>query len=177
MNMRIVATAALFVVVGANDVHADWLDNAWSDTSVARHGNPAITVRADGVSVVLPAETLDEAYSEQGMNRKDALLAFLDRYSPRCSSVLDLNIAQPNLTVELSIQGKTSLDDMSATAEDEIFTAMEKLPAPKDGETHGRADVPHITQVFAVLPGHFTFTLDYAPVKKAHCVTPQDLVS
>src|SRR6266851_4205848 len=118
MNMRIVATAALFVVAGANDVHADWLDNAWSDKSVATHGNPAITVRPDGVSVVLPAETLDEAYSEKGMNRKDALLAFLDRYSPQCSTILDLNTAQPNLTVELSIQGKTSLEDLSSTAED-----------------------------------------------------------
>ena len=177
MNTRIVATAALFVVVGANDVHADWLDNAWSDKSVARHGNPAITVRPDGVSVVLPAETLDEAYSEKGMTRKDALLAFLDRYSPQCSTILDLNTAQPNLTVELSIQGKTSLEDLSSTAEDEIFTAMEKLPASTDTESHGRADVPHITQVFSVLPGRFTFTLDYAPVKKAHCVVPQDLVS
>jgi hypothetical protein len=186
--MRIpVVLAAILVCLGNIDLaRADWLDDAWSGKSTALHGNPAITVRPGGVTVVLPAETLDEAFSERGMTRADALRAFLDRYSPQCSNVLDLNVAQPNLSVELQIQAATSLDDISAQSLDEMLTAMEtvKIPPSKDrgpkatgskGPSKvGHAQIPRIAQAFVTLPERYTFTIDYAPDKIVHCVAPQD---
>jgi hypothetical protein len=73
MNIRLSVAFALVLFVKLESAHADWLDNAWSDRSVAAHGNPAITLHRDGVSVALPAKTLGEAYSEGGMTTKDVL--------------------------------------------------------------------------------------------------------
>ena len=178
---------SLVFLAAIDRARADWLENAWSDKSTALHGNPAITVHPDGVSVVLPAAALDEAFSERGMTRRDALRAFLGRYSPQCSAVLDLNTAQPNLAVELQIQGATSLDELPAKTVDEMFGAMETVEiAPptgtgaktgSKGNKAGRPSVPHITQVFTTLPERFVFSIDYAPDKVAHCVAPQDPIS
>src|SRR5258708_17169681 len=150
MNLRLVVSLALIFLAKVDLAHADWLDNAWSDKSVAAHGNPAITLHHDGVSVVLPAQTLHEAYSEQGMTTKDVLRAFLGRYSPQCSDVLDLNTPQKNLTVDLSLQGNISLKDIPAATEDEVLKAMENIdiPSAKEAGKNGRAKVPHITQFF-----------------------------
>src|SRR6266849_6599534 len=98
MYKHVILVATLVFLMGFAGARADWLDDAWSSKSTMLHGNPAITVHPDGVSVVLPKETLDEAFAQRGMTREDALRAFLGRYSPQCSHVLDLNTAQPNLT-------------------------------------------------------------------------------
>jgi hypothetical protein len=180
--MRIPVALVVILVVFGNIAmaRADWLDDAWSGKSTALHGNPAITVHSDGVSVVLPAATLDAAFSERGLTRADALRAFLGRYSPQCSNVLDLNVAQPNLAVELRIQAAMSLEELSAQSQDEMLTAMEtvKIPPSKAAgpKTAGkdRARVPRIAQAFTTLPERFSFTIDYAPDKIVHCVAPQD---
>src|SRR6266852_4022935 len=132
MYMPALVFATLVFFAGADLARADWLDAAWSDESVAKHGNPAITVRPEGLLVALPQETLDEAHAEKGMTRQDALQAFLSRYSPQCSHVLDLNAPQPNLKVELSIQVAGSLEDLATNTQDEVFEAMEKMPMAQD---------------------------------------------
>src|SRR6266849_3664651 len=98
MYMRLVLAVTLVFLADTGLARADWLDDAWSSKSTGLRGNPAITVHPDGVSVVLPRETLDEAFAQRGMTQQEALRAFLARYSPQCSHVLDLNTAQPNLT-------------------------------------------------------------------------------
>jgi hypothetical protein len=182
MPLILIALLALLTTSGL--AQADWLEDAWSGKSTALHGNPAITLHPGGVSVVLPAETLDEAFSERGMTRPDALRAFLDRYSPQCSHVLDLNTAQPNLTVELRIQAAVSLDDLPAKSLDEMVAAMEtvkiapsKTTEPKSAEKDGHARIPRIAQAFTTLPERFNFSIDYAPDKIVHCVAPQDPMS
>src|ERR1700756_4236305 len=107
--MRAFLAAATFAAFFTNimSAQADWLDDVWSK-STTLNGNPAITVRPDGLSVVLPAEALRRAFQEHGMTAPEALRAFLDRYSPKCSSVLDLNVPRQNLTVELRLQVATS---------------------------------------------------------------------
>jgi hypothetical protein len=112
------------------------------------------------------------------------LRAFLDRYSPQCSHVLDLNTAQPNLTVELRIQAAVSLDDLPAKSLDEMVAAMEtvkiapsKTTEPKSAEKDGHARIPRIAQAFTTLPERFNFSIDYAPDKIVHCVAPQDPMS
>jgi hypothetical protein len=193
--MRLILVFILFLLADIALAQADWLEDAWSGKSTALHGNPAITVHPDGVSVVLPAETLDDAFSERGMTRPDALRAFLDRYSPQCSTVLDLNTAQPNLTVELRIQAAMSLDDLPTNSLDEMFAAMETVKiAPSTGTwskdaaseykgskgtgKDGHTQIPRIAaQVFTTLPERFDFSIDYAPDRIAHCVAPQDPIS
>jgi hypothetical protein len=179
MNMRLVLTVTLVLLAKVDLAHADWLENAWGDKSVTAHGSPAITLRRDGVSVVLPAQTLNEAYSEGGLTTKDVLRAFLSRYSPQCSHVLDLNTPQKNLTVNLSLQGNISLKDTPAVTQDELFEAMENIdiPSAKDAEKDKHARIPHITRFFPVLPVHYRFSIDYAPDKIVHCIVPEDLAS
>jgi hypothetical protein len=179
----------VFLLADIALARADWLEDAWSGKSTAQRGSPAITVHPGGLSVVLPAETLDEAFSERGMTRPDALRAFLDRYSPQCSTVLDLNTAQPNLTVELRIQAAMSLDDLPANSLDEMFAAMETVKiAPSTGTEStdagskgtgkdGHTQIPRIAQAFTTLPERFDFSIDYAPDRIAHCVAPQDPIS
>src|SRR5260221_3346240 len=82
--MRIALWTLLAVVAGSQGAHADWLTDAWSDPWVAAHGNPSITLHADGIAVTLPTETLDQAH-EAGLTTRDALAAFVVRYSPQCS--------------------------------------------------------------------------------------------
>jgi hypothetical protein len=177
--MPLILVIALVFLADISLARADWLADAWSSKSTALHGNPAITVRAGGVSVVLPAETLEAAFSERGMTRPDALRAFLDRYSPQCSTMLDLNTAQPNLAVELQIQGAASLDDLPAPSLDEMFAAMETVDIPPSNGAgkEGHAPIPRIDQAFTTLPERFAFSIDYAPEKIAHCVAPQDPIS
>jgi hypothetical protein len=180
MYVRLILAAVGFIFVADIDLaRADWLDDAWGDRSTALHGNPAITVHPDGVSVVLPAETLDEALSQRGMTRRDALRAFLGRYSPQCSHVLDLNTARQNLAVELRIQAATPLEDLPAKSLDEIVMGMEtiKVPTSKAASKDRRAQIPRVEQVFTTLPERFDFTIDYAPDKVARCIVPQDSIS
>jgi hypothetical protein len=189
MRISLILTTVLVLLADIGLARADWLDDAWSPKSTTLHGTPAITVRPDGVSVVLPAATFDAALSERGMTRPDALRAFLDRYSPQCSHVLNLNVAQPNLTVELQIQAATSLEDVPAQSQDEMLAAMETVEIPSSKATGStatgtkgmskerHAPIPRITQVFTTLPERFSFSIDYAPETVAHCVVPQDPIS
>jgi hypothetical protein len=177
MLTRLILMVILVVLADTALARADWLDDAWNGKMTAMHGNPAITVHPDGVSVVLPAAALDEALSQRGMTRQGVLRAFLGRYSPQCSTVLDLNTARPNLAVELRIQGATSLEDLPATTLDETFAAMETIDIPPSKGKDGRAQAPRIDQVFTTSPERFNFSIDYAPDKIAHCVAPQDPIS
>ncbi len=116
------------------------------------------------------------------MTREDALRAFLGRYSPQCSHVLDLNTAQPNLTVELRIQAATALEDLSAKTLDEMFGAMETVKVPSKaaaskGTGKGGYAVPRIAQAFTTLPERSVYSIDYAPDKIVHCIAPQDPTS
>jgi hypothetical protein len=163
---------------------ADWLEDAWSSKVTALHGTPAITVHPDGVSVVLPAATLDQALAEHGLTQADVLRAFLNRYGPQCSHVLNLNAARPNLKVELQIEAAMLPSDASAATLDEMTTAMETVEvpsAPNDGAKikakDRRAQIPHIAQAFRTLPERSQFSIDYAPEKIVHCVAPEDPVS
>jgi hypothetical protein len=98
------AVVAVVSVAGVGVVQANWLDDAWSDKSSARHGSPSITIGASGeVSVVLPSIVLQEAYSA-GATTEGALRAFLGRYGPRlCSHLIDLNLPRKDLKVELRL--------------------------------------------------------------------------
>ena len=177
--VRSLALAVMGVLAATGAAHADWLDQAWSDQFVAAHGNPAITLHPDGVSVVLPAELLNEAYAQPGVTTRDVLRAFLNRYSPQCSGVLDLNMAQPNLTVDLSLQGTVALDTLPSRLLDEVLEGMEQVPpaASPEAGSGQRRSVPRLTQVFVVTPDHLVFSIDYAPEKIVHCVAPQDIIS
>jgi hypothetical protein len=183
MRAFLVPATFVAVLVGISGARADWLDDVWSK-STTLNGNPAITVHPDGVSVVLPAEALRRAFQEHGMTASEALQAFLDRYSPKCSSVLDLNVPRQNLTVELRLQVATSPEGAPAQSYDEMLSAMETLKiSPPEGAPSkgigrgGHAHVPRMAQAFVTLPERYEFAIDYAPDKVAHCVTPEDPVS
>ena len=164
-------TLAVAVFLGAHGARADWLGDAWSDASVAKHGNPSITVRSDGLAVSLPSATLEQAHAE-GLTTKDALVAFLGRYSPQCSRVLDLNGPQSNLKVALSLQDEVPFGDLAATSQDQILATLqdELAEQPHDTGKGARPAIPHIAQVFVVSEQHVDFVIDYAPVNRVHCV-------
>jgi hypothetical protein len=103
--MKLRTSVAVVAMISSAEIgvaEANWLDEAWSEKSSARHGSPSITIRATGeVSVVLPGTVLQEARAA-GATTEGALRAFLGRYGPRlCSHLMDLNIPQQNLKVEL----------------------------------------------------------------------------
>jgi hypothetical protein len=105
--MKLITSLAILVVVsfaGMDVIQANWLDDAWNESSSARHGTPSITIGAAGeVSVVLPRAVLQEAYAA-GATTQDALRAFLGRYGPRlCSHLMSLNLPQKNVKVELRL--------------------------------------------------------------------------
>jgi hypothetical protein len=98
-----VAVVAVVSFAGMGVAKADWLDDAWSETSSAEHGHPSITVGQGGVSIVLPRAVLDEAQAA-GATAEGALRDFLGKYGPRlCSQLLDLNTAQKNLKVAMRV--------------------------------------------------------------------------
>jgi hypothetical protein len=180
MRTSLILVFVLTFLTNSGRARADWLDDVWSK-STAQQGNPAITVRPDGVVVVLPAETFRRAFLESRMTPPDVVRAFLDRYSPQCSHVLNLNVAQPNLAVELRIQVATSLDGVSVETQDEMLSAMETVrisppegAEPKGATANGHAAIPRIAQAFTILPGRSTLSIDYVPEKTVHCVVPED---
>jgi hypothetical protein len=170
MVMRIaVSTLAVLAFLGAGSARADWLTEAWSDDSVAAHGNPSITVRSDGLSVSLPSVVIDHAHAE-GLSTKDALVAFLGRYSPQCSHILDLNGPQPNLKVALSLQDEVPLGDLTGAAQGQILGALQGELAAQPRSPGVRPAVPHITHVFTVSDQHVDFVIDYAPARNVRCI-------
>jgi hypothetical protein len=103
--MKFKISVALVGVVGfalTSVAEPNWLDDAWSETSSARRGNPSITVGAAGeVTVVIPKAVLQEAHAA-GVTTEGALRAFLGKYGPKlCSRLVNLNIPQKKLKVEL----------------------------------------------------------------------------
>jgi len=52
VSMRLIFSAAalaLATFVGSDLARADWLSDAWSEDSVRRNGNPAITIQRDSI--------------------------------------------------------------------------------------------------------------------------------
>ncbi|HEX2114189.1 MAG TPA: hypothetical protein VHM01_07265 [Alphaproteobacteria bacterium] len=156
------AALALATFVGSGLARADWLGDAWSEESVRRNGNPAITIHRDSIHVVLPAATLRQAYDE-GATTERVLSEFLERYGQRCSSLLKLNAPHPNLKVRLSLQTRTSFDEISE--DDEVLTAL-KTEYLKRTETGSPV-------LFTTSPGHFDYTINYVPKRQVRCVTPE----
>jgi len=158
------AAALAIAIFGGSDLaRADWLGDAWSEESVRKNGNPAITIHRDAIHVVLPAATLRQAHNE-GVTTEQALGAFLERYGQRCSGLLKLNAPHPSLKVTLSLQTRTSFDDI-----------------PEDDETLAELKAEYLKRysemgspvLFTVSPGRFDFTIDYAPKRQVRCVTPE----
>jgi hypothetical protein len=163
--MRLIVSAAALALVtfaGSNLARADWLSDAWSEESVQRNGNPAITIQRDAIYVVLPASTLLQAHSE-GITTEHVLGDFLERYGQHCSSSLNLNVAHPNLKVRLSLQSPTPFDEISK--DDEVLTAL------RAGHLKGTETGSPV--LFAVSPGYSEFTIDYVPKRQVRCVAPE----
>src|SRR4051812_26246666 len=108
----------------ASSANADWLTTVWPNTADAKNGNPAITLTADSVAVVLPEAVLAEAESA-GLSVEGAVGAFLGRYAPKmCSSVLDMGAVHPRLKVELRVQRPTLLDGVEVSTQEEAALAL-----------------------------------------------------
>ena len=146
---------------------ADWLEQAWSDETVARTGMPAITLRASDVLVVLPEKTLSEAHAA-GISTSDAVRLFLGRYGQHCSAGLDLDRPHPHLRVQLFLQKPVALEDAGQRLQDEILDAL------KSARTK---PLPRVERLFAVNDAPADVFIDYVPERRAHCVRPSDAVS
>jgi hypothetical protein len=157
---------AFIAVAGADVAQASWLDDAWGRDSVRLNGAPAITVHAESVHVVLPVAMLLQAHSE-GSTTEIALRDFLERYGQRCSDLLDLNAAHPNLKVRLSLQRPATLTDI-----DERDAALTLL---RDAHLNQPSD-DGAPALFTVSPGHLDLTIDYAPKRRAYCISPEAAV-
>jgi hypothetical protein len=158
-----IAALVLATVFTSGLAWADWLSDAWSAESVRRHGSPAITIRRGSIQVVLPAAALNQAYDE-GVTTERALSDFVERYAQRCSGLVDLNVPQADLKVSLSLQTRTSLDEISE--DDEVLTAL-KTEYLKRGDAIGSP------MLFTASPGRFNFTLDYVPKRQVRCAAPE----
>jgi hypothetical protein len=159
---RSVAMIALFTLAGTGMARADWLDGAWSEESARTNGNPAVSISADTVHVVLPAASLRQAY-EEGFTTAQALQEFLDRHGQRCSQLLDLNVPHPDLNVALSLQGPASFEDIPDG--DAVLTALQHA-----GPGYQTDD--GIALLFAVSPVKFEYRLNYTPTRHVRCVAP-----
>ena len=173
--MRNILTLLAGLMVAATPAKADWLEQAWSDESVAENGAPAVTLGEDGgVLVVLPEATLREAYAA-GLNTKAAVGLFLGRWGQRCSDVIDLDQGKKNLKVELFLQRPVALEDASEAVQGEILAtllALKKDAAKRAPKLAKTKVVPRVESVFAVSEKHVDFVIDYVPQGKASCRTP-----
>jgi hypothetical protein len=161
----VMGTLATFI--GTGIAHANWLDDAWSEKSIRINGNPAITIHGDSIYVVLPTATLLQAHYE-GVATEDALGDFLERYGPRCSKIVDLNVAHPKLTVALSLQSPGLFEDISE--KDVELTALRNAHSKFGIEN----DVPHL---FTVSRLKLEYSINYVPKRRVRCVTPRDPTS
>lgn len=146
-----IAAILILLLIGAYEkAHAaTWLDEAWSDETVAQTGGPAVTLNQDGVILVLPVATLKAAIAS-GLSVKDAVRVFLERYAQPCSDVLNMNEPHKGLSVALSLA----------------------RPANVDGIEIGGIQIPGTLFVTDDEEEHFV--IDYAPEKKVHCVVPDE---
>jgi hypothetical protein len=140
---------------------ADWLDDAWSTESVQTNGSPAITIRMDTVHIVLPAAVLRKAH-DAGATIEQAINAFLGRYAPRCSDLLNFNLPHLGLKVELSLQNRVPFEEKS----DDMPRLL--------GESDLAPSVNDEPRLFVASPEHFDLTIDYAPTHQVHCIVPND---
>jgi hypothetical protein len=163
---KVLATIAVGVAL-AVPARADWLATVWPKTADAKNGNPAITVNADAVIVVLPETVLAEAHTA-GLSVPDTVRTFLARYAPRmCSSVLDMSSAHHELKVELRVQRPTAFEAMDTATQDAAALAL--------NQTVGRSStVPRIDRAFVVDKDGVVLSIDYVPEKIANCVAPPD---
>lgn len=148
--MRLLWVLALLLI--ASPAHANWLDDAWTPETMNATGGPAVTLNAQGVILVLPAVTLEEA-RKAGLSVKEAITAFLDRYSPQCADVLDMNEPHPGLKVALSLE------------------------RPFDGDGAELDGVLLPGHLFVTDDEEARFTVDYVPTRKAVCVVPEVPIS
>ena len=54
VSMRLIFSAAVLALatfVGSDLARADWRSDAWSEDSVRRNGNPAITIQRESIDV------------------------------------------------------------------------------------------------------------------------------
>jgi hypothetical protein len=146
--------------------HATWLDDAWTDDTVDRNGGPAITLNNDGVVLVLPAETLAAAHAE-GVDTKEAVTLFIERYGQHCSDIVDLNQKQ-KLHVQLFLSNPVDLNSASVQTQQEIGETLIKISDRQSKRP------PHVQSLFVTEREHRDFTVDYVPERKASCVEPGD---
>jgi hypothetical protein len=161
-----IAIVTLATFVGTGIAHANWLDDAWSEKSVRMNGSPAITIRGDSIYVVLPTATLLQAHDE-GVATRDALRDFLERYGQRCSKSVDLNVANPNLIVVLSLQSPSRFENVSENVE---LTALRNAYL-KFGVKN---DLPLL---FTVSHSKIEYSINYVPTRRVRCVAPGDPTS
>lgn len=161
-HRNIICTAAIAMTAATSAEAADWLEEVWSDASVRMNGSPAISLRNDGVTVVLPAAALAEAY-DAGLGTETALRDFIERYGPRCSDLLDLNLSHPDLAVGLSLQVPARPEDVPS-AED-VLTALKRASVKYSAGN----DLPLL---FTVSPLTYAYTIDYVPTHQVRCIAP-----
>jgi hypothetical protein len=180
--MRKILTLLAGLVVAAVPAKADWLERAWSDESVARNGEPAVTLGEDGVLLVLPEATLRDAYAA-GLDTRAAVGLFLGRWGQRCSDVIDLDEGHRNLKVQLFLQRAVALEDAAETVQGEILATLLALKKEAEKGRHKLAKtktLPRVDSVFIVSEKHVDFIIDYVPQGKASCRRPgsdEDAVS
>jgi hypothetical protein len=157
----------------ATPANADWLATVWPNTTNSKTGNPAITLSADAVYVVLPEPVLAEAVAA-GLTLEGAVGAFLGRYAPKmCSSLLDMSAVHSHLKVELRVQRSAAMRSLdTSTQEDAAVTLNEAL---KRQEQTLRT-LPHLEKAFVVDRQGLTLSIDYVPEKTTKCVVPPDVV-
>lgn len=147
-------------ILSATAAQADWLDHAWREDAVNPGGRPAVTLTADGVVLVLPNGTLDEA-REAGVSTQDAVRMFIERYRQPCSDVVDLNRPQPKLKVRLLVSRWVPFEGASSRVQDDVFSGT---GAAKE------AELPHRKSLFVVDEAYTDYVIDYAPTWRAACV-------
>jgi hypothetical protein len=167
---RLGLSALLFAtLVSISPVHADWLDDVWSDKHTSRHGHPAITINAvSGVTIVLPEASITEAQAA-GVSPQQAAVTFLGKYGPEmCSKITDLNENKPALTIKLVVQYEHALSDASIETQQGVSDATAEVETGRQRHSSGR-DI-----VFEASPRGEVWTIDYVPTHRARCVAPPE---
>jgi hypothetical protein len=157
--------AALAAFLLSSPAYANWLDDAWTGETVNRDGGPAVTLNDDGVTLVLPADTVAAAHA-QGFDTRQMVTLFIERYGQHCAGIIDLDQKQ-RLRVQLFVSQPVDLNDASEETQQEVgdsLTAMAK----------GSRRVAHVEQLFVTAPEHQELIIDYEPTRKASCIIPGD---
>ena len=152
---------------------ADWLTTVWPKTPDTTNGNPAITLNADAVIVVLPEAVLEQAHSA-GLSVAGAVGSFLARYAPKmCSSVLDMSAAHRQLRVELRVQRPAALEALDEATQNAAALALNRVMGRSELRSTA---VPRIDKAFVVDKDGLTLSIDYVPEKISNCVVPPDAI-